>query len=788
MALLVLASLVLPLTGGALSARAAATPAMPRDDSCPWMGPAAQALSPSTRATALANAMSLNQQIAFLNLSYATGAENITTAIPSLCLPSFVFQDGPNGLTLLGAEALPAAIAVGATFDPSAAALYGTALGASSVQRGVTAVQGPTLNLAVWPGWGRNAETFGEDPALAGILGTSEVQAIEATHTGVIVKHFGIYLREQSRGAAQLDTTVRALNEVFLRPFAAVIGATDPFAVMCAYGHDNGTLQCADPALARDLAAMGFTGFIRTDLAATSDPGPALASGVAMFKTSLASAMAAEVTAGQIDPSLVTARVIQVLTALFAHGYMDHPPVNSGSEAWTSAERTAATTVGNESIVLLKNDGILPLAATTHLTVIGGAATLGEVLTEDGSSAVPVRQPANFLTPLIARFGAKRVTYVQATPTTPATQFTLPTVTTGPTTFTTTYTAPESGNYVVRFTATNGSTSGTAVIDGHVVGSVSLVNTSGASQSIDATKLTAGPHTVTVRYTSPASPPVLAIQDVTGALAQAAQSAASADVPVVFIADHEGEQTDRTSLNANGYQNLLVQAVAAANPRTVVVIEAGGPVLLPWLSKVAAVVDVWYPGQVAGWPLANVLSGAVDPSGHLPVTFPVSDALSPMGDPAFKMSGPIERLFGPNGTGLWWGMHYYAAKAEPVAFPFGFGLSYTTFALSNLTVTNSPTGWTVKVTVTNTGKVTGRAVPQAYVTYPDGTGEPSNQLKAIGEVTLPPGGKATVSMAIPQSALTIWPNGSAVVPTGTYQVSVGQSSSDLSLATSVNER
>ena len=153
-----------------------------------------------------------------------------------------------------------------------------------------------------------------------------------------------------------------------------------------------------------------------------------------------------------------------------------------------------------------------------------------------------------------------------------------------------------------------------------------------------------------------------------------------------------------------------------------------------------------------------------------------------------KMSGPIERLFGPNGTGLWWGMHYYAAKAEPVAFPFGFGLSYTTFALSNLTVTNSPTGWTVKVTVTNTGKVTGRAVPQAYVTYPDGTGEPSNQLKAIGEVTLPPGGKATVSMAIPQSALTIWPNGSAVVPTGTYQVSVGQSSSDLSLATSVNER
>ena len=769
---------------GAASTGGRATAALPRphDATCAWMGPDAVTEVPSARATALANAMSVDQQIAFLNLGSAPGAENVTTPIPDLCLPSFVFQDGPNGLALLGGEALPAQIALGATFDPAAATLYGTALGTAAVQRGITAVQGPTLNLGVWPGWGRIGETYGEDPALTGILGTAEVKAIEATSTGVILKHFGLYVREFQRAAAQLDTTARAINEVFLSPFATVIGATDPLGMMCAFGHDNGTLQCADGSLMRKLAAMGFTGFTRTDLAATTNPAASLASGVSMFKTSLAQAMSDEISNGRLDPALLNARVIQVLTALFAHGFMDHPPVNSGLQTWTASEKAAATRVGNESIVLVKNDGVLPVAPGSHLTVIGGAATITESLTVGGSSAVPIRQPANFLSPIVQRFGAKNVTYVQATPTAPVTRITLPTVTTGPATYTTTYTAPSAGNYVVQVNATNGTSSGVATIDGHVVGSVFLADTSGFSQSIRATALTAGVHTVTVRYSSAATPPTMTIQNVDAALAQAATAAARAVVPIVFIADPEGEEADRLTLNANGYQNLLVQTVAAANPRTVVVIEAGGPILMPWISKVAGVLDVWYPGQVAGGPLANVLSGALNPSGHLPVTFPVADASSPMGDPAFKMNGVIERLFGPGGTGLSWGMHYYAAKGAPVAFPFGFGLSYTTFALSNLTITKSPMGWTIAVTVVNTGKVTGRAVPQAYVTYPAAVGEPTNQLKAIGQVTLTPGSKATVVMQLPRAALTISPNGTGIVPSGTYEVSVGQSSSDLSLS------
>jgi beta-glucosidase len=760
----------------------------PHDATCPWMGPDALTMDPSVRATALADAMSTDQQVAFLNLGSAPGAENVTTPVPALCLPSFVFQDGPNGLALLGGEALPAQIALGATFDPTAATAYGTALGTAAVQRGITAVQGPTLNLGVWPGWGRIGETYGEDQMLTGILGTAEVKGIEATSTGVILKHFGIYTRELQRAAAQLDTTNRAIDEVFLSPFATVVGATNPLGMMCAFGHDNGTLQCADGSLMRKLAGMGFTGFTRTDLAATTDPLASLASGVSMFKTSLAQAMSDELLSGKLDPALLEARVIQVLTALFAHGYMDHPPVNSGLQTWTTAEKNAATRVGNESIVLLKNDGVLPIAPRSHLTVIGGAATITEALTVGGSSAVPIHQPANFLTPIVQRFGAKNVTYVQATPTSPITRFTVPTVTTGPATYTTTFTAPTTGNYVVQLNATNGTTSGVATIDGHVVGSVFLANTSGYSQSIRATALTAGVHTVTVRYSSTATPPTMTIQNVDAALAQAAAAAASAAVPIVFIADAEGEQADRSTLNANGYQNLLVQTVAAANPRTVVVIEAGGPVLMPWISKVAGVVDVWYPGQVAGAPLANVLSGAVNPSGHLPVTFPATDASSPLGDPAFKMNGVVERLFGPGGTGLSWGMHYYAAKGVPVAFPFGFGLSYTTFALSNLTITKSPTGWTVSVTVANTGKVAGRAVPQAYVTYPTDAGEPANQLKAIGQVTLTPGSKATVTMELPRSSLTIMPNGRVTVPVGTYQLSVGQASSDLALSQTFSVR
>lgn len=787
--LAVLSALVAAATWTVGTGTAPTAAARPRDATCAWMGPAAQLLASATRAAELVEAMTLDQQIAFLNLSWSATAENVTTAIPALCLPSFAYQDGPNGIALLGGEALPAEIALGATFDPGAATAYGVALGAAGAQRGDAAVQGPTLNLGVWPTWGRISETYGEDPYLAGVLGAAEVAGVQSTGTGVIIKHFGIYVREQRRGAAQLDTTDRALDEVFLSPFATVIAADHPLGVMCAFGHYDGTLQCASPLLMRRLAAMGFTGFVRTDLAATTDPAPALAAGVAVFKTSLAATMAAEIQDGQLDASLVTARATQVLTALFAAGLMDHPPVNSGNEAWTTAERTAAAKVGDESVVLLKDDrAVLPIPAGQRVTVIGAAATVSEQLTVGGSSAVNLRQPTNFLNPIVATFGARNVAYVQATPTTPAVEIPVPAAPPGPSTFTTTFTAPSSGHYVVQFTATTGNCSGTVSIDGHAVGSISAADSSGYVQSSRATVLSVGAHVVTVASSCQGTPPTLSIQPVDDALAAAAAAAASSAHPIVFVADQEGEQADRGTLDLSGYQNLLVQAVAKANPDTVVVIEAGGPIVMPWLHDVAGVVDVFYPGQVAGGPLARVLAGTVDPSGHLPVTFPVSDVASPIGDPMLKPNGVVSQLFGPTGNGLAWGMHYYAAKGLAVAFPFGFGLSYTTFATRDLTVTPTSTGWTLHATVQNTGEVAGRAVLQAYVTFPASTGEPANQLKSFTSVTLAPSQSATVTVQLTRSSLTIEPNGTPTVVPGTYSVALGQNALDLGLAVTFSVR
>lgn len=265
-------------------------------------------------------------------------------------------------------------------------------------------------------------------------------------------------------------------------------------------------------------------------------------------------------------------------------------------------------------------------------------------------------------------------------------------------------------------------------------------------------------------------------------IAAAVAAARRADVAVVFAGDFNSEAFDRPSLSLPGDENDLIAAVAAANPRTVVVLNTGGPVLMPWLDRVSAVVEAWYPGEEDGNAIAAVLFGDVDPSGHLPVTFPSSADGTAV---AATSQWPGVGLTSTFSEGLDVGYRYDHATGTQPLFPFGFGLSYTRFDLSGLTVSRSGRGVTVRVRVADAGARPGTAVPQAYLTFPPAAGEPPAQLVAFTPVTLAPGRSRLVTLTIPGSAFDTYLGRSWTTVPGDYTLSVGQSSSDLSLSTTV---
>ncbi|HEY1699908.1 MAG TPA: glycoside hydrolase family 3 C-terminal domain-containing protein [Trebonia sp.] len=283
-------------------------------------------------------------------------------------------------------------------------------------------------------------------------------------------------------------------------------------------------------------------------------------------------------------------------------------------------------------------------------------------------------------------------------------------------------------------------------------------------------------------------------------LASAAAAAKAADVAVVMVGDTESEGADQSSLELSGNQDQLVEAVAAANPRTIVVVKSGNPVLMPWLSQVPAVLEAWYPGEEDGNAVAAILFGQADPSGKLPVTFPETESQTPTSSPSQfpGVNGEIDYSEGLD-VGYRW---YDATNATPM-FPFGYGLSYTSFSYSHLTisrgtVSNPASGpgaascdcngqngklVTVSATVTNTGKVAGADVAQLYLSDPASAGEPPRQLKGYQRVSLKPGQSATVHFTLTGHDLSYWDDAANgwVVPDGAFGVYVGDSSALASL-------
>ena len=688
---------------------------------CPWMNPA---LPASRRVQLLLARMTLADKI---QMMYGMGQnpggyEGYISGNGALCIPPLTEEDGPLGVgNVGGVTALPSAEALASTWSRQAARAYGAINGREHWAKGMEVALGPTINIVRNPLWGRTFETLGEDPYLTAQMATAEVQGIQTQGVIAQAKHLDAYNQEADRGSVDVVVSRRALEEIYMPAFRAVVRQGHVGSLMCAYPQTNGAFDCANPVLIHDVLEerWGFRGWVGSDYGAThgtvasANAGLAqeMGDGGAWFANGLLTKAVAK---GQVAVGTIDRAVGGTLYEMFRFGLFNRQPTGTPqTPAITSSDTAQAEALAAEGTVLLKNRAhLLPLDAQTlrSIAVIGADASSGALAVSPPPSSAHV-QPPFVISPLSAIQKA-------------------------------------------------------LALPGSLLGSSRVIYADGSSASA------------------------------------AAQSAADAQVAVVFAGSVETEGTDITSLSLPGNQNALIDAVAQANPHTVVVLNSGGAVLMPWLGEVQAVLEAWYPGEGDGAAIASVLFGQTDPGGHLPLTFPASAAQNPLPTTA--------QYPGVNGVvtyseGLDVGYRWYEANHVQPLFPFGFGLSYTTFAFRGLRVTPSrvavagpavstctPRGfWSalfgararaclaqVAVTVTNTGHVTGSDVVQVYIGDPLATGEPPRQLAGFQRVTLASGQSRRVVFHIAPRQAAFWDaaaNAFEVAP-GQYRVYVGDAS------------
>ena len=717
-------------------------------------------------------------------------------ANPALCIPALGLEDGPNGVGdgLTGVTNLPSGASLAATFSPKLAYEYGQVIGAEQAGKGSAVDLGPTVNIDRDPRWGREFESLSEDPQLAAVLGAAEIRGIQSQGTIAQVKHFDAYNQETYRNTPEDAVIVsqRALHEIYMPAFRAAIREGKAGSIMCSYATVNGYDSCQDPYLLTGVLRdeWNFDGFNTSDWSGVHSLSAAAAGTDleepedSFFGTPLRKA----VTDGAIPRAVLNTMVERILDQMFRFNFFNHPPSGSvDAVVTTPAHQAISTTVAEAGTVLLKNDDdLLPLSTSAKIAVIGPAAS-AQVTYGGGGSAHVI--PSSTVTPLAgieAIAGTSGVTYTPGLPTSaqltpiPAADLSTPHTGTNPgQSYAATLTPPETGTYIIGFTnGCNCYLPWSLAINGRT-----LVNNPGTppvSTYLSATYLNKG-RTYQLTLTGRGTIGNLAWATPTTVRAdiqEAVKAAQSARVAVVVVADDtESEGADRPDLLLPSAQDALVSAVAKANPHTVVVVQAGAPIAMPWLDHVAAILDTWYPGQTNGTALADVLFGKVDPGGHLPVTFPMKLADVPA---ASRMRFPGVDGKVHYSEGLLVGYRWYEAQHIQPMFPFGFGLSYTHFRYSDLDVNrhevDGVTPIRVSARVANDGHATGTDVAQLYLGMPASTGEPPRKLVGFQRVTLAPGQSEVVHFTIAPRDEWWWGHNGWTETAGAYNVYVGDSS------------
>jgi beta-glucosidase len=788
---------------------------------------------PGQRADELLAAMTPDQKVAM--------ALGDLASLAALGVPTLPSDDGPSGIRADGTTSLPSAQTLAATFDRDLARAYGEAIGAEARGKGFNWWLGPAMDIARTPLAGRQPENLGEDPFLAGETVAQEVAGAKSAHVIATLKHYVANNAEWGRigfntptgrsGGVNALVSERALQEIYEAPFRRAIRKSTADAVMCSYNRLNGPQTCESSALLSDLKLSGFQGFVAPDfIFAVKDPLAATLAGLDVPALGgPGGRTAAMFTSGQVPAARLDDIVRRTLFAMFDSGVFDDPLGPPAANVSTREHQALATRVSAGGMVLLRNERhALPLGGRgLHSIAVIGPSGDDAIYISGGSSAV-TPAPGATITPLAgirARAGSGvDVTAAQGSlgdvpltaivpgdgggfqasywnngdfSGTPALTRSDPTVDlaaapagVGPlwsARWTGTVTPTESGLY--RFSLLQAGLA-TLWVDGQRVGPgyrEGVQFLAGPRYPMQAAvRLTAGkPVSIRVDYSSSAqlfgAQVHLAWQPPSASgIPAAVEAARHADAAIVLANQAAGEGMDHAGLGLPGDQDQLIDAVAAVNRRTIVVLDTGGPVLMPWLHHVEAVLQVWYPGQQFGAALASVLFGDSDPGGRLPITFPAGEAQGPA-----PPTRP-ERYPGVNGEqrygeGIFVGYRWYDQFRQQPLFPFGYGLSYADFHFGDLRLRFDHGDVTASARVTNTSRRSGSTVAQAYLSFPRSAGEPPRQLKGYEKVQLAPGHSAVVSFRLDRADLAYFDEGARrqLVADGRYTLSVGSSSRDL---------
>ncbi|KAL7421535.1 hypothetical protein Q5752_003304 [Cryptotrichosporon argae] len=799
-----------------------------------------------------------------------------TVPIPRLNIPSVKVTDGPNGARggsfykMTPASALPNATAIGAAFDTALVTQAGTLLAAEAKARNAVCLLAPTINIQRSPLGGRAFESFSEDPTLSGHIAAAYVNALQAQGISPAIKHFVGNDQEHERMGADSVISQRALREVYLRPFQIAQRLAAPWAYMTAYNKVNGTHVSENKALLTKLLReeWGHSGLVMSDWFGTYGTDTSINAGLDLEMPGPARWRTPElvghlINAHKIDRRAVDARAASLLNWVqkLARANPDIVYAPPGPER-TRTEHQAEDAklirkLGTDGIVLLKNNGVLPVRqgkvaiigpnAKARVITGGGSAQLKaawsvspwEGLVANKPDAVDLSyelgcQGAKFLPLLDEHFthpqtdkqGYRLKHYaikdgVQAAEAAVdelgeqsdlfMVDFYHPDLdnTLLVTEIEAVLTAPITGAYKFGITVTGQGwlyVDGKLVIDNsrkQVMGSAFFGN--GTEEQFCSIPVEKGKqYTVLFKHDS-RQPDDRSLTDTTPfictgmrlgafaditpeqAIADAVAAAKDADSVILVAglnADWESEGYDRPDLSLPYRSDELIAAVAAANPNTAVVVQAGSAVAMPWVESVAAVVYAWYGGNECGNAIADIVYGAVNPSGRLPITLPRrAEDIAAHTD--FKSARKRVHYH----EDVWVGYKHFEKRAVTPLFPFGHGLSYTTFDYADLTV-GEPTGstaadWavTASVKVTNTGKVAGAHSVHFYTSPPPPTStsleHPAHALQAFAKVVLQPGQTETVEVKLDKYAISHWDELDETfrAEQGEWHVSVGKDAS-----------
>jgi beta-glucosidase len=730
--------------------------------------------------------------------------------------------------------ALPSPTALAAAWDPALAVRAGRLLGQEARRKGVHVLLGPTVNLQRTPLGGRHFECYSEDPLLSGAIGAGFVTGVQEHGVGTTVKHLVGNDFETDRMTVDVRIGERALREIYLTPFERVVAAGG-WGVMSAYNGVNGLPMASNGRIQRDILKdeWGFDGVVVSDWRAARDTVGAASGGLDIAMPALenpwGAKLVAAVRAGAVPESLIDDKVRRVLRLAVRVGALEGGPA-LGPPAPLDGEAVAHE-VAVRSFVLVRNeDYTLPLeaAALTRVAVLGALAQDARILGGGSAQVTPPHaiSPLDGLARALSGIDVAYAVGADPRPFLPAAH--------GPEWTDLTVTLTGSGTHEfgvdaaavrwigdppggmaaeavtglrlrARFTpAVDGehtfAVSGFGTFDLRVgderlyVGSLHPADTGRAElllaprehRAIVALRAGVPVEVVldqtirpglahTVSATLGHRPPG---PDADGMIAEAVALAAEADVAVVVVGTTEqveSEGFDRRSLALPGRQDELVVRVAAANPRTVVVVNAGAPVLLPWADDVAAVLLTWFPGQEGGAALADVLLGVAEPGGRLPTTWPRREQDCPVLEIASR-DGIVSY-----DEGVFVG---YRGWRVPPRYAFGHGLGYTTWEYETLAVSATE----AVVTLTNTGGRAGREVVQVYVgpigEDPFGAGpggvvaeRPARWLAGFENVSAHPGETVTVRIPLPDRTFQIWDDGWHTVP-GRYAITAAHALDD----------